>query len=114
MVRRDADLLEQKRDVAPEVARRREAIHLYGVDLLNTKEVGRLLWRVDLHACLIIPRCSLGLSACQAPGLGSHTGSGTCSSLMLWLSLSYHKPAAAHHICAAACQQRQSFQQCTA
>lgn len=35
----DVDLLEQKREVAPEVARRREAIHLYGVDLLNTKEV---------------------------------------------------------------------------
>jgi hypothetical protein len=34
-----ADLLEQKREVAPEVARRREAVHLYGVDLLNTQEV---------------------------------------------------------------------------
>lgn len=35
-----ADLLESKRDVPAEAARRREAIHLYGVDLLNTKEVG--------------------------------------------------------------------------
>mmetsp|Transcript_8241 Transcript_8241/g.24586 ORF Transcript_8241/g.24586 Transcript_8241/m.24586 type:complete len:457 (+) Transcript_8241:321-1691(+) len=33
------DLLEQKRDAPAEVSRRREAIHLYGVDLLNTREV---------------------------------------------------------------------------
>ena len=35
-----ADLLEQKREVPVEVPRRQDAIHLYGVDLLNTKEVG--------------------------------------------------------------------------
>ena len=39
-----ADLLEQKREVSAEVPRRQEAIHLYGVDLLNTKEVGCAAW----------------------------------------------------------------------
>jgi len=56
-----ADLLESKREVPAEVARRREAIHLYGVDLLNTKEV-RLCnfrtgarWAVDI-TCWAVDR----------------------------------------------------------
>ncbi|GAB4817936.1 hypothetical protein N2152v2_004982 [Parachlorella kessleri] len=36
----DVDLLEQRQDVNPEVPRRHEAVHVYGVDLMSTK--GRL------------------------------------------------------------------------
>ena len=33
-----ADLLEERKDTAPEVARRPDAIHLYGVDLLSSSD----------------------------------------------------------------------------